>query len=84
MCEFSGVEQWSVVDYVCVVLCVVLVCTDLRVSTKDKAIRAFSYWGVHLHFRFLSQGAFTFRGNMIDMPLLLQARNILQLAAVTK
>lgn len=30
------------------------------------------------------KGAFTFRGNMIDMPLLLQARNILQLAAVTK
>lgn len=29
------------------------------------------------------KGAFTFRGNMIDMPLLLQARNILQLAAVT-
>lgn len=30
------------------------------------------------------KGAFTFRGHMIDMPLLLQARNILQLAAVTK
>ncbi|KAG0724466.1 Citramalyl-CoA lyase, mitochondrial [Chionoecetes opilio] len=29
------------------------------------------------------KGAFSFRGNMIDMPLLLQARNILQLAAVT-
>jgi hypothetical protein len=25
------------------------------------------------------QGAFTFRGNMIDMPLLLQAKNIVQL-----
>lgn len=27
------------------------------------------------------KGAFTFRGNMIDMPLLLQARNIVQLAS---
>lgn len=26
------------------------------------------------------KGAFTFRGHMIDMPLLLQARNILQMA----
>ncbi|XP_064618421.1 citramalyl-CoA lyase, mitochondrial-like [Liolophura sinensis] len=30
------------------------------------------------------RGAFTFRGNMIDMPLLLQARNILELVKVTR
>jgi len=30
------------------------------------------------------QGAFTFRGHMIDMPLLLQARNILQMSAHLK
>lgn len=30
------------------------------------------------------QGAFTFRGQMIDMPLLLQARNILQLVQWTE
>ncbi|KAK3858470.1 hypothetical protein Pcinc_035334 [Petrolisthes cinctipes] len=29
------------------------------------------------------KGAFTFRGHMIDMPLLLQARNIIQMASVT-
>ncbi|XP_045585391.1 citramalyl-CoA lyase, mitochondrial isoform X3 [Procambarus clarkii] len=29
------------------------------------------------------KGAFTFRGHMIDMPLLLQARNVLQLASNT-
>lgn len=28
----------------------------------------------------LFQGAFTFRGSMIDMPLLLQAKNIVQLS----
>jgi len=27
------------------------------------------------------KGAFTFRGSMIDMPLVLQARNIVELAA---
>jgi len=30
------------------------------------------------------QGAFTFRGHMIDMPLLLQAKNVLQTARLTK
>jgi citrate lyase subunit beta-like protein len=30
------------------------------------------------------QGAFSFRGHMIDMPLLLQARNVLQLAQFTE
>lgn len=30
------------------------------------------------------KGAFTFRGNMIDMPLLLQAKNIVQLAEAVK
>ncbi|MCL4126873.1 UNVERIFIED_CONTAM: hypothetical protein GTU68_024546 [Idotea baltica] len=30
------------------------------------------------------KGAFTFHGNMIDMPLLLQAQNILRIASVTK
>ena len=29
------------------------------------------------------QGAFTFRGHMIDMPLLLQAKNVLQTARLT-
>ena len=30
------------------------------------------------------QGAFTFRGAMIDMPLLLQAQNIVDLVEVVK
>ena len=35
--------------------------------------------GLLILFRSVSQGAFTFRGSMIDMPLLRQAQNIVEI-----
>ncbi|XP_060072176.1 citramalyl-CoA lyase, mitochondrial-like [Ylistrum balloti] len=49
-----------------------------RVEWATELIQAFSQ---HTH---SGKGAFTFRGAMIDMPLVLQARNIVQLAEAVK
>lgn len=47
-------------------------------------ILMYSYRQIFWKCYFFFQGAFTFRGNMIDMPLLLQAKNIVQLAEAVK